>query len=113
MFDDDHDLYRSNRVSLDYASYYGFCRLHFTQVTYKTDNNIPLIDYFHKNSPKFILIYYFSFLFESRDFGVSLFTTHLLGNLRARLQQELPFLNKGTEVCRCKVRRRKRSKSNR
>ncbi|XP_043789198.1 uncharacterized protein LOC122713111 [Apis laboriosa] len=48
-----------------------------------------------------------------RDFGISLFATHLMGNLRARLQQELPFLNKGTEVCRCKVRRRKRSKSNR
>ncbi|CAL7951396.1 unnamed protein product [Xylocopa violacea] len=46
-----------------------------------------------------------------KEHGMMPFVTHVQENLWDRLQREFPFLNEGTKVCRCKVRRRKRSKS--
>ncbi|CAK9798558.1 hypothetical protein ANTPLA_LOCUS1665 [Anthophora plagiata] len=46
-----------------------------------------------------------------RDFGATSFISHVQEKLWSRLQQEFPILNEETKACRCKIRRRRRSRS--
>ncbi|XP_026672442.1 uncharacterized protein LOC108628643 [Ceratina calcarata] len=46
-----------------------------------------------------------------RDCGATCFITHAQDRLLDRLQREFTFLKEGPKGCRCKLRRRRRSKS--